>query len=57
MKLRSFNKEASDQIQRRNENEPTYHQIGHTEEMRLNHSNYHVSLKTSAQVSLEYVEL
>ena len=29
-------------MQRRNENnEPTYHQLGHGDDLRLNHSNYH----------------
>ena len=43
LKLRSFNKEATDHLQRRTENEPTYQQLGHTEDMRLNHTNYHVT--------------
>jgi len=48
LKLRSFNKEASDHLQRRNENDPTYHQLGHNnEDMRLNHSNYHVTNPTN----------
>ena len=43
LKLRSFNKDhAAGDLQRRNENsEPTYHQLGHGEDIRLNHSNYH----------------
>ena len=47
LKLRSFNKEAADHVQRRNENEPTYQQLGHTEDMRLNHTNYHVTNPTN----------
>jgi len=43
LKLRSFNKDhAVGDLQRRNENnEPTYHQLGHGDDLRLNHSNYH----------------
>ena len=40
LKIRSFDK--SDHLQRRNEAEPTYHQLGHTEDMRIGHPNYHV---------------
>ena len=44
LKLRSFNNE--DHIARRTgETEPTYHHLG--EEMRLNHTNYHVSNPSS----------
>ena len=48
LKLRSFNKDHTGDLQRRNENnEPTYHQLGHGDDLRLNHSNYHVNSNPS----------
>ena len=45
LKLRSFNKDQiSEDFQRqRNDNENPYHQLGHGDDLRLSHSNYHVS--------------
>ena len=45
LKLRSFNKDQiSEDLQRqRNDNDNPYHQLGHGDDLRLNHSSYHVS--------------
>lgn len=48
LKLRPFKEEvAIGEHIRRNDNEPTYHQLGQTDDLRLGHSNYHVSNQSS----------
>jgi len=42
LKLRSFNNEDHNIARRAGETEPTYHHLG-ADEMRLNHTNYHVT--------------
>ena len=43
LKLRSFNKDHPGDMQRRNDNDPTYHQLSQGDDLRLGHTNYHVS--------------